>query len=273
MSVLDDILRRTCAPTSPSARSGSASTSSRPGPRRGPPCLNAAARCCARDGVAVIAEVKRSSPSKGALAADRRPGRAGRATTRPAAPPSSACSPSSAASAAASTTSSAVRRAVDVPVLRKDFIVSSYQLWEARAHGADLVLLIVAALEQSALVSLVERAAVARADAAGRVPHRRGGRRARSTPAPASSASTPATCAPSRSTASMFARLAPHIPERRRADRRVGVRGPHDVIELRPRGRRRRAGRRAPGHRARPALRGRRPGRRRRAPGAQARNR
>ena len=52
----------------------------------------------------------------------------------------------------------AVRDAVDVPVLRKDFIVTSYQLWEAREAGADLVLLIVAALEQPALVSLVERA-------------------------------------------------------------------------------------------------------------------
>ena len=52
----------------------------------------------------------------------------------------------------------AVREAVGVPLLRKDFVISSYQLWEAGSHGADMVLLIVAALEQNALVSLVERA-------------------------------------------------------------------------------------------------------------------
>jgi indole-3-glycerol phosphate synthase len=50
-----------------------------------------------------------------------------------------------------------VRKTVDVPVLRKDFIVSSYQLFESRLIGADLVLLIVAALEQQALECFIER--------------------------------------------------------------------------------------------------------------------
>jgi indole-3-glycerol phosphate synthase len=51
----------------------------------------------------------------------------------------------------------AIRASVDVPLLRKDFIVSPYQVHEARAHCADIVLLIVAALEQNVLVGLLDR--------------------------------------------------------------------------------------------------------------------
>ena len=110
-----------------------------------------------RDGaVKIISEVKRSSPSKGRLAA----------IPDPAAPPS--LYEAGGASVISVLTEQrrfggsladldAVRAAVDIPVLRKDFIVTPYQIHEARAHGADLVLLIVAALEQNVLVSLLER--------------------------------------------------------------------------------------------------------------------
>ena len=110
-----------------------------------------------RDGaVKIISEVKRSSPAKGALA--RIPDPAALASVYEA----------GGASVVSVLTEQrrfhgsladldAVRAAVDIPILRKDFIVTPYQIHEARAHGADLVLLIVAALEQSALVSLLER--------------------------------------------------------------------------------------------------------------------
>jgi indole-3-glycerol phosphate synthase len=107
-------------------------------------------------GVAVIAEVKRSSPSKGALAAIADPAALAADYELGGASVISVLTEQRRFGGSLADFD-AVRARVDVPLLRKDFIVSSYQLWEARAHGADLVLLIVAALEQEALISLLER--------------------------------------------------------------------------------------------------------------------
>ncbi len=107
--------------------------------------------------VAVIAEVKRASPSKGAMAAIADPASLAMDYEAGGARVISVLTEPRRFGGSLDDLA-AVREAVKVPVLRKDFIVSSYQLWEARAYGADMVLLIVAALEQNALVSLVERA-------------------------------------------------------------------------------------------------------------------
>jgi indole-3-glycerol phosphate synthase len=107
-------------------------------------------------GVAVIAEVKRSSPSKGALAAISDPAALAEDYELGGASVVSVLTEQRRFGGSLADFD-AVRARVDLPLLRKDFIVSSYQLWEARAHGADLVLLIVAALQQEALISLLER--------------------------------------------------------------------------------------------------------------------
>jgi len=109
------------------------------------------------DGVSVIAEVKRASPSRGAMADIDDPAALAADYEAGGARVISVLTEQRRFGGSLDDLA-AVRRAVQVPILRKDFVVSSYQLWEARAYGADVVLLIVAALEQSALVSLVERA-------------------------------------------------------------------------------------------------------------------
>lgn len=109
------------------------------------------------DSIPIIAEIKRASPSKGHLANIDDPAALAREYR----------------DGGASTISvlterrrflgsfndlDAVRDAVDIPVLNKDFIVTQYQVWEARAHGADMVLLIVAALDDDQLRRLLELA-------------------------------------------------------------------------------------------------------------------
>ncbi len=107
-------------------------------------------------GVGVIAEVKRSSPSKGRLAEIPNPAELASEYAMGGARCISVLTESRWFGGSLGDFD-AVRAAVDVPLLRKDFVVSSYQVHEARAHGADLVLLIVAALEQNVLTGLLER--------------------------------------------------------------------------------------------------------------------
>jgi indole-3-glycerol phosphate synthase len=226
MSVLDDILvgvredlatRQATTPldalkelsaTAPAARDGYAA-------------LRAA-------GVSVIAEVNRASPSKGALATIDDPAALAADYETGGASVISVLTEQRRFGGSLADLD-AVRARVEVPVLRKDFVVSSYQVWEARAHGADLVLLIVAALEQEALISLIERteslgmtplvevhdeAEVGRAlDAGARVV----GVNARNLK----------TLGVDRE---VFPRLAPLLPETVVKIAESGVRGPHDLL-------------------------------------------
>ncbi|RKR74125.1 indole-3-glycerol phosphate synthase TrpC [Frondihabitans australicus] len=120
-----------------------------------PAALDARAALQPADQVKIIAEVKRASPSRGPLSAIPDPA-------------SLALSYETGGASAISVLTEgrkfkgtlgdleAVREVVSVPVLRKDFISEPYQVFEARAAGADLVLLIVAGLDQKTLVELHE---------------------------------------------------------------------------------------------------------------------
>jgi len=107
----------------------------------------------AADRVNVIAECKRRSPSKGVLAADYDPAAIADQYERGGAAAISVLTEPTFFDGALEHLA-AVRARVALPLLRKDFIVDEYQLFEARANGADAVLLIVAALEQADLVAL-----------------------------------------------------------------------------------------------------------------------
>lgn len=104
--------------------------------------------------LSVISEVKRASPSKGALAEIPDPAALAVAYQAGGATAISVLTEQRRFGGQLADLE-AVRAAVEVPVLRKDFIVSEYQLWEARAAGADLALLIVAALTDAELRRLM----------------------------------------------------------------------------------------------------------------------
>ncbi|RAG85051.1 indole-3-glycerol phosphate synthase TrpC [Streptacidiphilus pinicola] len=179
-------------------------------------------------GVAAICEVKRSSPSKGALAAIPDPAALAAQYEAGGAAVISVLTEGRRFGGSLADLE-AVRAKVDVPVLRKDFIVTPYQLWEARAYGADLALLIVAALEQQALVSLLEEARTIGLSALVEVHDQE--EAARAVAAGASiigvNARNLRTLEVDRGT---FARVAPVIPRHIVKVAESGVRGPQDVI-------------------------------------------
>lgn len=108
-------------------------------------------------GSSVIAEVKRKSPSKGELADIPDPAVLAAAYAQGGAAAISVLTEQRRFNGTLDDLR-AVRAAVETPILRKDFIVSSYQLIEGRAAGADLALLIVAALDDDELRRLYDEA-------------------------------------------------------------------------------------------------------------------
>ena len=109
------------------------------------------------DGIPVIAEIKRASPSKGHLSDIPDPAALAREYEKGGASAISVLTEGRKFLGSLDDFDK-VRAAVHIPVLRKDFIVTDYQIYEARAHGADLVLLIVAALDDAQLKHLLDLA-------------------------------------------------------------------------------------------------------------------
>ena len=100
--------------------------------------------------MSVIAEVKRSSPSKGALAPISDPAGLAAQYEEAGAHVVSVLTEQRRFGGSLADLD-AVRKAIELPILRKDFMVDEYQFYEARAHGADVVLLIVAGLSKNQL--------------------------------------------------------------------------------------------------------------------------
>ncbi|RXZ51450.1 indole-3-glycerol phosphate synthase TrpC [Agromyces binzhouensis] len=118
-----------------------------------PAALDALVALAPSDRVKVIAEIKRSSPSRGSLAAIDDPAALARTYELGGASAVSVLTEGRKFGGSLADLES-VRAAVSLPILRKDFIATAYQVFEARAAGADMVLLIVAALDDATLAEL-----------------------------------------------------------------------------------------------------------------------
>jgi indole-3-glycerol phosphate synthase len=181
------------------------------------------------DAVTVIAEVKRSSPSKGPLADIADPASLARDYASGGAAMISVLTEQRRFGGSLADLD-AVRAVVDIPVLRKDFVVTPYQVWEARAHGADAVLLIVAALDQPVLEGLIERIV-----SLGMTPLVETHTAEEVDRAMAAGATVVGVNARNLHTLEVdretFAGLAPRVPSGVVLVAESGVRGPHDVLD------------------------------------------
>jgi len=148
MTILDDIVawkqneiahRMRCKPL----REVQAEAEQMPPPRDFEAALRA-------PGISLIAEIKRASPSKGAIRLDLNPADLARIYADNGAAAISVLTDSKYFGGSLDDLR-AVRQTVDLPLLRKDFVLDPYQVYEARAAGADAVLLIVAILSDPAL--------------------------------------------------------------------------------------------------------------------------
>ena len=122
---------------------------------KGAPEVRDVAGLVPRDQVHIIAEIKRRSPSKGELAPITDPVGLALAYERGGASVISVLTEERRFGGSLKDLED-VSQAVSIPVLRKDFIVNEYQIVEARAHGADLVLLIMAGLADEEVARLLE---------------------------------------------------------------------------------------------------------------------
>ena len=119
------------------------------------PALNAISVLAPRDEIHILAEVKRASPSKGELAAIEDPAALAKTYADNGASAISVLTEERKFKGSLDDLA-AVRHVVSVPVLRKDFIAKEQQILEARAAGADIILLIVAGLTEIEIAKLMK---------------------------------------------------------------------------------------------------------------------
>lgn len=152
MSILDEILEHKVRVELPARKKKTPLAEMRHAALAAPPTRDFAAALRRADGkVALIAEVKRASPSKGDLVkGEFDPVTLGQTYEANGAVAISVLTDEKFFKGALAYLS-AVKQAVNIPVLRKDFIIDEYQIHEARAAGADAILLIVAALDDAML--------------------------------------------------------------------------------------------------------------------------